>query len=69
MVKKDDILYVVNSDRLFALNLNTKEIIWETTGDVELSTGYAELHVTDNSLIYEDQYGLSAFRERWNIII
>ncbi len=61
MVKKDGILYFVNSDRLFAFDTNTKETIWETTGDVELSMGYAELHVTDHSLVYEDQYGLTAF--------
>ena len=61
MVKKDDILYIISADKLSALDTNTKETIWETTGEVELSTGYAELHATDHALIYEDQYGLTAF--------
>lgn len=61
LAKKDDTLYITNNNKLFAIDVNSKEIIWEIEDELAQLFGYAELHATENALIYESDYGLIAF--------
>jgi len=49
--KNDGILYLADEDSIYAIDADTKEVVWEV--DTVLSSSwYPKLHTTDNSLIF-----------------
>jgi len=61
ITKQDDILYILEGDaNLFALDLETKDKLWEESIDPEVY-GYPSLHVTENAILLKSFYGLYAY--------
>lgn len=58
MTKKDDILYVMEGDNLFAVDFDTEDKLWEVAVDDDL---YGSMYATDNAILLASPYGLAAF--------